>query len=179
MLECPTRSIVVFKAFGATNVSATCPLASAISSYKSTPTNALLSSCLLLLGQQVPQRKIIHNILHILNPVLEPVTTPAQAVVLQVENLEASKQILDELVDQKGTLVVTKCNGIACKTRLYSEQASLEVNVKVAYQLFYKRDEGLQVFLKGEVELVSLFEVNRDCAMSVSYCASCLQLPTL
>lgn len=62
---------------------------------------------LLLLRQKIPQRQVIHNILNVLDPVLEPVTAAAQAVVLQIENLEAGEQILHELVDQQGTLVVT------------------------------------------------------------------------
>jgi len=76
------------------------------------------SSCLLLLWQEVPQREIIHNVLHILDPVLQSVTTAAQTVVLEVEDLEASKQVLDELVDEKRTLIVTKSDRVACETCL-------------------------------------------------------------
>jgi hypothetical protein len=78
--------------------------------------------CLLLLRQQVPQRKIIHDILDILHPVLEPVAAAAQAVVLQVEDLEAGEQVLDELVDQQRALVVAERDGVACETGLYSYQ---------------------------------------------------------
>jgi hypothetical protein len=55
---------------------------------------------LLLLGYQVPQRQIVHDILNILDPVLQSVTTAAQAVVLEVKHLEAGVQVLDKLVDE-------------------------------------------------------------------------------
>jgi len=61
---------------------------------------------LLLLRHQVPQREVVHDILHVLDPVLQPVAAAAQAVVLEVENLKASVQILDELVDEERALVV-------------------------------------------------------------------------
>lgn len=86
-----------------------------------------LLSCLLLLGQQVPQREIIYNILHILDPVLQSVAAAAQAVVLQVENLEASEEVLDELIDEERTLVVTKSDRIACKASLSTLSASLHM----------------------------------------------------
>jgi len=73
---------------------------------------------LALLGQQVPQRKIVDHVLHILNPVLQSVATTAQAVVLEVEDLETRVQVLDELVDEKRTLVITKSDGVTCKTCL-------------------------------------------------------------
>jgi hypothetical protein len=41
------------------------------------------------------------------------------------------------------------------------------VEFRVAYQLFHERDERLQVLFQGEVELVSLLEVDRDCVMLV------------
>jgi hypothetical protein len=62
---------------------------------------------LLLLRHQIPQREIIHDILHILDPVLQPVAAAAQAVVLEVEDLETSMQVLDKLVDEQWTLVIT------------------------------------------------------------------------
>jgi hypothetical protein len=71
-------------------------------SASSTPegTRFRLLRLLLLLRHQVPQRQIIHNILDILDPVLQTITAAAQAVVLEVEHLEASVQVLDELVDE-------------------------------------------------------------------------------
>ena len=78
--------------------------------------------CLLLLGHQIPQRKIIHDILNVLHPVLEPVAAAAQAVVLQVEDLEAGEQVFDELVDQQRTLVVAEGDGVACEAGLHAYQ---------------------------------------------------------
>lgn len=86
-----------------------------------------LNRCLLLLGQQIPQREIVHNILHILDPVLQSITAAAQAVVLQVEDLEASKEVLDELIDEERTLVVTKSDRVACKASLSTLSANLHV----------------------------------------------------
>jgi hypothetical protein len=74
--------------------------------------------CLLLFWHQVPQRQIVHDILDILDPVLEPIATAAQTVVLEVEDLEASVQVLDELVDQQRTLVVAEGDSIASETCL-------------------------------------------------------------
>jgi hypothetical protein len=71
-----------------------------------------------LLRQQIPQREIVHNILHILDPVLESITAAAQAVVLEVEDLESREQVLDKLVDENGTLIVTERDGVAGKARL-------------------------------------------------------------
>ena len=95
-------------------VFATCPSSALIVTLSNKNHDLLL----LLLWQKVPQRQIVHNILNIFDPVLEPIATATQAVVLQVEDLEASEQVLDELVDQQGTLVITECDGIACKTGL-------------------------------------------------------------
>jgi hypothetical protein len=71
-----------------------------------------------LLRQQISQREIVHDILDVLDPVLESITAAAQAVVLEVEDLESRKQVLDKLVDEDGTLVVTECDGVASKARL-------------------------------------------------------------
>ena len=73
---------------------------------------------LALLGQQVPQRQIVDNVLHILDSVLQSVAAAAQAIVLEVEDLETRVQVLDELVDEKRTLVITKSDGVTCKTCL-------------------------------------------------------------
>jgi hypothetical protein len=75
-------------------------------------------SLLGLLWHEVPQRQIVDDILHVLDPVLEPIAAAAQAVVFEVENLESREQVFDKLVDENGTLVVAKCDGVACKSRL-------------------------------------------------------------
>jgi hypothetical protein len=78
----------------------------------------LLLLLLALLRHQVPQRQIVHHIFDVLDPVLQPIAAAAQAIVLEVEHLEARMQVLDELVDEQRTLVVTESDGIACKAGL-------------------------------------------------------------
>lgn len=58
-----------------------------------------LCRCSSLLGDQVPQREIIHNILNLLDTVLYAIASPSQRVILEVQDLEARMQILDELAD--------------------------------------------------------------------------------
>jgi hypothetical protein len=71
-----------------------------------------------LLRQQVPQRQVIHNILYVLDPILEPIALPTQDIVLEVEDLKASMNILDELIDEQRALVVAERDRIARKTGL-------------------------------------------------------------
>jgi hypothetical protein len=78
----------------------------------------LLLLLLALLRHQVPQRQVVHHILNVLDPVLQPIAAAAQAVVLEVEHLETRMQVLDELVDEQRALVVTESNGVACKAGL-------------------------------------------------------------
>jgi hypothetical protein len=54
----------------------------------------------LFLRHQVPQRQIIDNVFDILDPVLQAIAAAAQAVIFEVEHLEASVQVLDKLVDE-------------------------------------------------------------------------------
>jgi hypothetical protein len=77
-----------------------------------------LLSLSILLRHQIPQRQVIHHVLDILDPVLQPVAAAAQAVVLEVKNLETGVQVLDKLVDKKRSLVVAQSNGIASKAGL-------------------------------------------------------------
>jgi hypothetical protein len=117
-----------------------------------------------LLRQQVPQREIVHYILHVLDPVLEPIAAAAQAVVLEVEDLESRKQVLDKLVDENGTLIVTERDGVAGKARLGLLACRRLPRFGFTYQLFDQRDERLQVLLECEVELVALLEVDGNCS---------------
>lgn len=80
------------------------------------------SVLLFLLRNQVAQRQIIHNILHILDSVLQSIALPSQDVILQVENLEARKHIFDELVDEERALIVSERDGVARKTSLTQNQ---------------------------------------------------------
>ena len=73
---------------------------------------------LALLRQQIPQRQIVDNVLHILDSVLQSVAAATQAVVLEVEDLETRMQVLDELIDEKRTLVITESYCVTCETCL-------------------------------------------------------------
>jgi hypothetical protein len=42
-----------------------------------------------------------------------------------------------------------------------------------AYEFFDKRDERVEVLLDGEVELVAVLEVHRDCRASVEFSFQC------
>jgi hypothetical protein len=76
------------------------------------------SMCLLLLRHQVPQRQIIHDVFDIFDPVLQTIATASQTVVLEVEDLEACMQVLDELIDQQRTLVIAEGDSITSETCL-------------------------------------------------------------
>jgi hypothetical protein len=80
------------------------------------PVNTL--TLLGLLGHQIAKREVIHDILHVLDPVLQPVALSPQDIVLQVQDLEAGVYILDELVDEERALVVAECDSVACKAGL-------------------------------------------------------------
>lgn len=82
----------------------------------------LLPLLLLLLRQQIPQRQIVDNVLHVLDPIFETIAFPAQYVVLQIEDLEAGMDVLDELIDEQRTFVVAERDGIARETSLQTCQ---------------------------------------------------------
>lgn len=119
-----------------------------------------------LLGDEISQRQIVDNILHIFDPVFEAVATTAQTVVLEIEHLEAGVQILDKLVDQKRTLVVTKRDSIACKTCL-SLLMKISTCQMGTYQFLDQGDERLQIFLERQMELVAVFQVHRTCILLI------------
>src|SRR5262249_22967438 len=56
----------------------------------------------LLRGNQIPQRQVVHHVLDLLDGVLDGVHALPQDVVLEVEHLEASVQVLDEAADAHG-----------------------------------------------------------------------------
>jgi hypothetical protein len=89
-----------------------------IAAHRSPLTAHRLLRLLLLLWHQVPQRQVIHDILDVLDPVLQPVAAAAQAVVLEVEDLEARVQILDKLVDEQRSLIVAQGDGITSEAGL-------------------------------------------------------------
>ena len=50
---------------------------------------------------------------------------------------------------------------------IFISTIALDEGFRVAYQLFDERDERLQILFQGEVELVTLLEVDRDYVMLV------------
>ena len=48
---------------------------------------------------QIPQREIIDNILNLLYIVLDAIASPSQRIVLQVQDLETSVEVLDKLAN--------------------------------------------------------------------------------
>lgn len=79
----------------------------------------------IVLGQQIPQRQVIHHVLDVLDAVLEAVAPAAQDVVLEVEDLEAGEDVLDELVDEQWALVVAERDGVAREAGLMLLSQSL------------------------------------------------------
>ena len=102
-------------------------------------------SSLLLLREQAPQAKIVNHILNLLNLVLDAIAALTQRIVLQVQNLEPSMHLLNELGNLHRPAVITKSNRIPRQTR----------------QLVEQRNQTLQVLLDGEVESVAVLEVRR------------------
>ena len=102
-------------------------------------------SSLLLLGEQAPQAEIVNHILNLLDLVLDAIATLAQRVVLQVQDLEPSVHLLDELGNLHRPPVITESDRIPRETR----------------QLVQQRDQALQVLFDGEVESVAVLEVRR------------------
>jgi hypothetical protein len=77
--------------------------------------------------------------------------------------------MLDKLCDVNGTRVVTLCDAVASKTCLSEmlEQKRSIQNVGVlTYQLIDQRDQRLKVFLDGQMEYVSVFDIDGDCKRS-------------
>lgn len=72
----------------------------------------------MILWEQVPQRKIIHYILNLLDLVLDGVTPLPKDIVLEVEYLETSMHIFDELANQERNVVVPHCDGVARESSL-------------------------------------------------------------
>jgi hypothetical protein len=107
-------------------------------------------SCLCLrlfrLGNQVPKRQVVDNILHLLDVILDAVDLPAYDVVLQVQQLEPGEQVLDELADANRKFDISQGD------RVHGQAAELLGEV----------GHGENVFLNGNVKGVSVFEVDGD-----------------
>lgn len=50
-------------------------------------------------GDEIPQRKVVDDVLDFLDIVLDAITPPPQRIVLKIEDLETSMKILDKLTD--------------------------------------------------------------------------------
>jgi hypothetical protein len=123
----------------------------------------------LILGQQASQAEVVHHVLDFLDAVLDAVAALAQTVVLEVQDLEAGKDVFDELGDLRWPAVVAEGDGVAGETGLWSMLVKLVDGKRrgrggnsVAYQFVDEGDEGLEVLFDGQVEGVAVFEVGRD-----------------
>lgn len=75
-----------------------------------------------VLWRQATKAQIVHHILDFLHLVLDDITALAQDVVLQVQNLEASMDVLDEPTDLMRAVVITQSDGIACQPRKFIQE---------------------------------------------------------
>lgn len=66
------------------------------------------SPLLRVFGQQPPQTQIINHILHLLNPILYPITPLPQTIILQIQNLEPRMHILNKLSNLLRSLIIPK-----------------------------------------------------------------------
>jgi len=78
----------------------------------------LRSLLLAFLRNQVPQWQVVDDILNVFDPVLQSIAFPPQNIVLKIQNLEASMDILDKLIDKKWTLIVSESDRVTRKTGL-------------------------------------------------------------
>ena len=69
----------------------------AISTARLSPERSLHSCQRLLVLDQAAQADVVHHILHLLDPVLDPIASLPQRVVLEVQDLEPGVDVLDEL----------------------------------------------------------------------------------
>lgn len=102
---------------------------------------------LLCLGNQVSQRKIVDDILHLLDVIFDSVDLAAHNVVLEVEQLEARKQVLDEGADADGEADVAQGDGVHGQTA----------------ELVREVGQRQNVFLDGDVEGIAVLKVDRNC----------------
>ena len=68
------------------------------------------SCCSASVWYQIPQRKIVDNILNLLHIVLNAIASPSQRIVLEIQDLETSMEVLHELADLQRSLVVSEGN---------------------------------------------------------------------
>lgn len=102
---------------------------------------------------QTPEAQIVHNVLDPLDLVLYAVSALADDVILEVEQLEAGEEVLDEGADGEGKLEVAEGDGVCGE----------------AGEVLGEVNKGEEIFFYGEVEGVAVFEVCWDCAWSVFF----------
>jgi hypothetical protein len=115
--------------------------------------NQFLSTTLLrlLCRDQIPQRQIVHHILDLLDGILDGIHPLPQDVVLEVEHLEPGMQVLDEPAN------LHRHGGVAQRHRVNSQAA----------EVVDDGNQPQQVLLDGDVEGITVLEVDRDCRRSV------------
>ena len=99
------------------------------------------------LWNQSSQAQIINDLLNLLNLILNTIASPSQRVILQVQNLETSMQVINELADLERSCEVAESDGVGGE----------------AAELFDKGDEGLEVLFDGDMEGIFELEVYWDC----------------
>ena len=72
----------------------------------------------LVFRRQPSQTQIVHHILHFLDPILDAITALPERVVLQVQDLEARVDVLDELADLQRPAIVSQRDRVARKASL-------------------------------------------------------------
>jgi len=78
----------------------------------------------LSLRNQSSEAQVVHDIFHLPHFVLYAVTTSSQRVILEVEDLEASMKVFDELADHQRSLIIAQRHRVARKTSLFSQQSA-------------------------------------------------------
>lgn len=75
----------------------------------------------LLLRSQTSEAQVIDDIFDFLDTIFDAIRSLAEGVVLEVQNLESSMDVLDELCDLNRTRVITLSHAVAGKTCLSME----------------------------------------------------------
>lgn len=107
------------------------------------------------------QGEIVEDVLNALDVVLDGVGALAQNVVLEVEQLEARKEVLDKGADGQGQVKVAEGDGVGGQAR----------------QVLRQVDDGQEVLFYGDVEGITVLEVCGDCRGELAN-ASSLYAPT-
>lgn len=96
---------------------------------------------------QPSQAQIVDNVLHSLDVVLDRIRPLAKDVILQIEELEPGKKILDEGTDGEGKGEVAQRDRVCGQAR----------------EILGEVGERQEILLDGEVESVCGLEIGGDC----------------